>query len=166
MYKKTVTYKDFNNDEHTEDLYFNIMAPEMADLEFNPTFEEEGGLGEYVKIAMSTGEGRKVYTFFKLMIVNSYGRRSADGATFAKNEKFTEEFLNSRAYEEFFMWLVEDPKNAEGFWNGIMPEKLIEHAAAVENKQPAGKKRKISEMTRDELVALMDDRVKDKTIEG
>jgi len=154
VFKHTVTYNDFNGKEHTEDLYFHIMAPEFADLEFNPEFG--GSLSDYVRDAMKSGEGAKVYTFFKMMIVNSYGRRSEDGARFVKKADFTEDFLNSNAYEEFFMWLVSNSKNAEVFWNGIMPEKLSEFTKEIE---ASSTKKDLKDLTKDELVAMMQERL-------
>lgn len=148
MFTTTVTYKDFNDNTKTEQLFFHMMAPEFADLQFSTAFD--GDLGDYIRDAMSSGEGQKIYTFFKLMIVNAYGRRSEDGSEFVKRPEFTEKFLNSRAYEEFFMWLVMDPKNAEKFWNGIVPERLLETVNDLEQK---GKK-KISELSREELEKL------------
>lgn len=150
MFKHTVEYRDFNDKKIVEDLYFHMMAPEFADLEFNPTFKEEGGMSDYIKQAMSSGEGQKVYTFFKLMIVNSYGRRSEDGSEFVKKPEFTEKFLNSRAYEEFFMWLVMNPKNAETFFNSLIPEKLLKEVEGVEQNS----KKSIQDMSREELQAL------------
>lgn len=151
MFTTTVTYKDFNDVEHTEKIHFHMMAPEFADMEFRAEFD--GSLGDYVRDAMKSGDGAKVYTFFKLMIVNSYGRRSEDGSEFVKKPEFTEQFLNSRAYEEFFMWLVEDPKNAEKFWTGIVPEKLKDKVKELEASDD-GKKR-VQDMTREELVAAL-----------
>lgn len=155
MFRHPVTYIDFNGKPHNEDLYFNMMAPEMADLEFNPTFD--GSLASYVKDAMTSGEGQKIYTFFKMMVVNSYGRRSEDGADFIKKPEFTEKFLNSPAWEQFFLWLTDDPKNAETYWNGIFPEALKDKLDAIEASQPGGKK--LQDMTREELVELMQKRV-------
>lgn len=164
MFTTTVTYNDFNDNPITEKLYFHMMAPEFVDLEFNPSFE--GGLGTYVREAMKSGEGAKVYTFFKLLIVNSYGLRSEDGSEFVKKPEFTEKFLNSRAYEEFFMWLVEDPKNAEQFWNGIMPAKLADKVATIEASQDGDTKKHIKDMSKEELLELMQKRIADKTIEA
>lgn len=149
MFSRTVTYNNFNEVEVQEDLYFNMLVPEFADLEFNPTFE--GSLSDYIKTAMENGDGQKVYTFFKLMIVNSYGRRTADGSEFHKKAEWTEKFLNSRAYEEFFLWLVGDPKNAEKFWHGIVPQKLIDK---VEELEANSSKKKLKDLSREELLAL------------
>ena len=157
MFKTTVTYKDFNGNEHVEELHFHMMAPEFADLQFNPTFEN--GLGEYVREAMKSGDGQKVYTFFKLMMVNSYGRRSEDGSRFVKKPEFTEDFLNSNAYEEFFMWLIGDPKNAEAFWNGIVPEKIVSRVEQLESQGTGDQKKRLQDMSKEELVAMMQAKV-------
>lgn len=157
MFKNTVTYKDFNDRQHTEDLYFHILAPEFADLQFNPDFGND--MGTYIKEAMRSGDGAKIYVFFKLMIVNSYGRRSEDGSRFHKKPEWTEEFLNSNAYEAFFMWLVENPQNAEQFWNGIVPQAMLEKVAELEKEQETAGKKKLGELSKEELVAMIQQKV-------
>lgn len=158
MFKRQVTFIDFNNQPHTEELYFNMMTPEMADLEFNTAFD--GSLADYIRDAMKSGEGVKIYTFFKMLVVNSYGRRSADGSEFVKNPENTEKFLNSRAWEQFFLWLTDDPKHAEEFWNGIFPEALKDKVEALEKDGSGGKR--IQDMSKDELVALMQKRLSEQ----
>lgn len=156
MFKTTVTYKDFNDKQHTEDLYFHIMTPELADLNFNAEFDDD--MGVYIREAMTSGNMRKIYVLFKLLIVNSYGRRSEDGSKFTKNQEWTEEFLNSRAYEEFFVKLIEDAKFAESFWKGIMPERLLEQSAEIE----AETKKKPIDMSKDELLVLIQEKLGEK----
>lgn len=155
MFKHHVTYRDFNNKPHNEDLYFHMMAPELADLEFNTTFD--GSLSTYIKDAMTSGEGLKIYTFFKMLVVNSYGRRSEDGADFIKRPEFTEKFLNSPAWEQFFLWLTDDPNNAELYWNGIFPEALKNKVNELEAARTSSKR--LQDMSKEELVELMQKRV-------
>lgn len=162
MFHHIATYTDFNGKKKTEDLYFNIMAPELADLEFNPMFEDEGGLADYLRKAMESDDRRKVYTFFKLLIVNSYGRRTEDGEYFLKKPEWTDKFLNSAAYEEFFMWLLDNnTKNAQKFWTEIMPQKIIAKAEELD-KSLAGKKN-ITDLSREELLALIEKRDSEST---
>ena len=40
MFKKTITYNDFNGVERTEDFYFHLTKAELIKLEFS----ESGGL--------------------------------------------------------------------------------------------------------------------------
>lgn len=167
MFQYTVAYKDYNGVEHVEKLNFHIMSPEIADLEFNPIFE--GSMAEYIRTAMASGEGQKVYTFFKMMIVNSYGRRSEDGSRFIKKAEYTEDFLNSPAYERFFEWLTldsPDGKNAEQFWLGIMPERITKDSSEIEAEAAKAGKKKIADMSREELVELMQQRVAAKAVEA
>jgi hypothetical protein len=153
MFKHTVKYTGFDNVEHTEDLYFHMMVPDFADLEFNPTFD--GSLSEFIKETMRSGEGEKIYTIFKMLVVNSYGRRSADMTRFDKKAEWTEQFLNSLAWEQFFLWLTDDKtghKNAEAFWNGIFPETLRDKVVEIEGEDGRAKK-SLRNMSREELEA-------------
>lgn len=157
MFKHSVVYVDFNNKPHNEDLYFHMMQPEFADLEYNPHFGE-GSLSDYVKNQIGSGEGRKIHTVFKLLVINSYGRRSEDGSRFHKKPEWTEDFLNSQAWEQFFIWLTDDEKNAQAFFNGIFPESMREQVETAVNKQQleAGKpKTSLSEMSREDLEAAI-----------
>lgn len=159
MFKRTVNYKDFNGKDHAEDLYFNISTPEMMDLQFNP--EVGGDLGEFVKAGIKSGDGRRLWIIFKLLIVNSYGRRSEDGAEFRKRAEWTEDFINSRAFEAFFEWLLldsTDGAHAKEFYNAIMPER-IRDAVELEDSTTTNKK-KLSEMSREELQALYLERLR------
>ena len=45
MYKKTITYSDFNNVERTEDFYFNLTKAELFEL----NFKYPGGLSNQAK---------------------------------------------------------------------------------------------------------------------
>lgn len=166
MFKHTVTYKDFNNDQHIEDLYFHMSTPDMLDLQFNP--EVDGDLDEFIKHGIRSGEGRKLWIIFKLLIVNSYGRRSADGAKFIKKPEYTEDFINSPAFEKFFEWLLldsPDGKHGKEFYNAIMPERLKAEVAEIEKSNP--EKKKLKDLSREELEKMYLEKLQgNKIIEG
>jgi hypothetical protein len=164
VFKITVAYKDFNDNQRNEDLYFHMMAPELAELEFNTAFD--GSLSDYIKEAMTSGEGRKIYTFFKMLVVNSYGRRSEDGSEFVKRAEFTEKFLNSPAWEQFFLWLTDDPKNAETYWNGIFPESMKEKVKELEAAQAVTDKKDLKDLSKEELMELFNKKMAEKSAEG
>lgn len=42
MYKKTITYLDYNGEEIKEDFYFNLTKAEILEMQL----EKEGGLAE------------------------------------------------------------------------------------------------------------------------
>ncbi len=167
MFTHRVTYKDFNDKSHTEDLHFHLSSPEMLDLQFNP--EVDGDLDEFIKAGIRSGQGQKLWIIFKLLIVNSYGRRSEDGAKFIKRPEFTEDFINSPAFEKFFEWLLldsPDGTNGKAFYNGIMPERLKEETAKLENE--GGGKKKLTEYSKEELLAMIQEKTSgpQKVIEG
>lgn len=152
MFHFKATYKDFNGDEHTEDLYFHLTSPEMLDLQFNP--QVDGDLDKFIESGIRSGEGRKLWIIFKLLIVNSYGRRSDDGARFVKKPEFTEEFINSPQFEKFFEWLLldsPDGKHGKEFYNAIMPERLKGELSALEAEKGPDTRKRLDQMSREEL---------------
>lgn len=169
MFKHTVTYKDFNGGEHVEDLYFHLSTPDMLDLQFNP--QVDGDLDKFIQAGIKSGEGQKLWLIFKLLVANSYGRRSSDGATFSKKPEYTEEFFNSPAFEKFIEWLLldsPDGKHGKEFYNAIMPERLqgasLEQIQQQESDQP---KKKLTELSREDLVRMLQDRTAGpKVIDG
>jgi hypothetical protein len=159
----SVVYHDLNKKLHNEDLYFNMLIPDFADLEFNPTFGDQS-LSEYMRDEMGSGNIKKIYVVFKLLVTNSYGRRSEDGERFLKRASFTEEFLNSGAWEQFFIWLIEPgTDNAQKFWEGIFPEEtqtIVENLQKTEAEatkdapaQPA--KKSLDQMSAEEMRAIL-----------
>jgi hypothetical protein len=118
VFKKQIKYKDFVGQERVDDLYFHMFAPDITELGFDPTIKK-GFVGCVDEIARSGGNG-KIIALYKLLIVSSYGRRSETGDRILKMPEFTLEFLSSQPYEEFFNWLLDDPKNAELFWNSLV----------------------------------------------
>lgn len=169
MFKTSVTYDDFNDESHTEDLYFHMSRPDILDLQFNPMVG--GDLAEWIREGMRKGEGQKLWTTLKLLVVNSYGRRSSDGANFTKKAEFTEEFLNSPAFDAFFQWLLldsPDGTHAEQFYTGIMPKGFAEQMADLEAQQETAQavvpaspvKKKITDMSREELEAAFREKTK------
>lgn len=169
MFQKTVTFKDFNDVEHTEKLYFHLSVPDAMDLQFNP--EVEGDMGKWVSDMMKSGENRKVWIFFKLLVVNSYGRRSEDGSKFSKRAEFTQDFLDSNAWEKFFEWLLldsPDGKNAKLFWDGVMPDRLLKEVQELEaQNEKTGGKKNLKDLSREDLEKLyLEKMASNKVIDG
>jgi hypothetical protein len=125
--KKTITYKDFNNEEVSEDFFFHLSKAEIVELEMS----EEGGLSEALKKIIASQDGKEIIARFKEIILGSYGKRSPDGKRFVKNQQVREEFESSEAYSVLFMELVTDAGKAAEFVNGIIPKGMAEEAAKV-----------------------------------
>jgi len=128
MIKQTVTYKDFNEEEHTEDLYFHLSKSELVELELGM----DGGLGSYLQTLVKSGQTSEILATFKKIIADSYGERSLDGKRFVKDEEKTKAFLGSPAYDAMFMRLVTSEEAVTEFILGVVPKDLIEQAGGPE----------------------------------
>lgn len=134
MLKKTIKYTDFADEEHTEDFYFHLSKTELVKMEVNTP----GGLSEAFKKIMAGGavpDGKLIMKTFEEFILNAFGKKSADGRKFLKNEEDLEEFRTSGAYDAIFMSLVTDAEEAAKFLNAIMPAALMEEAEAIVRQQ-------------------------------
>lgn len=118
MLKKTITYTDYNGDQRTEDLYFNLTKAEITEMELST----EGGLADSIEKITREKDAKKIISTFKELILNSYGQKSEDGRRFIKNDKLKEEFSQTEAYSELFMELASSGEAASAFVNGIIPQ--------------------------------------------
>ena len=123
MYKKTITYKDFNGTERTEDFYFHLKQSTLAKMELL----EEKGLAVYLEDIVKAMDRKKLVNTFEDIIRKSYGVKSDDGRRFIQNDQVYEEFTETEAYSIFFMELISDDEEAARFINGIMPEFPKDH---------------------------------------
>ena len=117
MLKKTITYTDFEGNQRTEDHYFNLSKSELMRMELST----EGGLGKKLESIAASENVPKLIEMFEMLIKSSYGVKSDDGKKFIKNDKITEEFINSAAYDELFMSLITNTDEAITFFKSIMP---------------------------------------------
>ena len=124
MLKKTITYKDYNDNERTEDFYFNLSKAELMEMEMGVS----GGLAEMIQRIVSAQDAPSIIKIFKDLILKAYGVKSADGKRFEKTEKLSAEFAQTEAYSILFMELATDADAAAAFVNGIMPADVVAKA--------------------------------------
>lgn len=117
MYRKTMTYFDYNGEERTEDFFFNLTKAELTEMELLT----EGGLREKIERITKAKDVPEIVKFFKELILKAYGIKSPDGKRFIKSEKLSEEFSQTNAYSDLFVELATDSGEASAFVNGIMP---------------------------------------------
>lgn len=127
MLKKTITYKDFNGDEVSEDFFFHLSKAELVEMEVS----HEGGLAESLQKIIAAEDGKGIIAEFKNIILSAYGKRSEDGKRFVKNATVREEFESSEAYSALFMDLVTNADAAVEFINGIVPGDLPAETAKI-----------------------------------
>lgn len=132
MYKKTITYPDYNGEEIKEDFYFNLTKAEILEMQL----EKEGGLAEKIQAIVDSKNVPELIKIFKELILRSYGKKSDDGKRFIKSPELSREFTQTEAYSELFMELATDSDAASAFINGIIPANLAKElpASATNNK--------------------------------
>lgn len=118
MFKETVTYKDFNGLERTEDFYFNLTQAEVAEMELS----EQGGFAEMLKRIVAAQDAPELIKVFKEFLRKSYGVKSPDGRRFDKTPEILQDFEGTEAFSILFMKYAFDDKAAAKFIKGIMPE--------------------------------------------
>ena len=82
MYKKTITYTDYNNVERTEDFWFNFSKAEIMEMEMSV----DGGMSALMKKVASTQDAPSLIKIFKDLVLDAYGEKSADGRRFMKHD--------------------------------------------------------------------------------
>lgn len=120
MYKKTITYTDYNGNKRTEDFWFNFNKAEIAEMELSTS----GGMGEMLQRIIQTKDQPALIKIFKDFVLKAYGEKSPDGKQFVKSDELRTAFSQTEAYSELFMELATDDKAAADFFNGILPAGL------------------------------------------
>lgn len=128
MYKKTMTYTDYNGEERTEDFYFNLTKAEITEMELST----EGGLRDKIERITKAKDVPEIIRLFKELILKAFGVKSPDGKRFIKSEQLSEEFSQTEAYSDLFIELATDSGAASEFVNGIMPNDMKASSAALE----------------------------------
>lgn len=122
MLKKTITYRDYDDVERTEDHYFNISKAELVLMEHSVV----GGMKKRLEKIVQAQDNVTIMEVFKDLIHRSYGIKSDDGKRFMKSEQISTEFEQTEAYSELIMELLNDEHAAANFVNGILPKGLLQ----------------------------------------
>ena len=147
MLKKTITYFDFDDNERTETLYFNLNQSELVEFATDLPTEISGVITgdtskfnqEEVAANLVQSIGNKgIIDFIKKLLLKSYGIKSEDGRRFIKSEEISNEFSQTIAFDTIFMELMSNDTAASDFVNGIIPAKVIENMPMM--NQNASKK--------------------------
>ena len=125
MVVEKIKYTDFNGLEREEEFMFNLTEAEITEMELTT----DGGLSDSIKKIIAAQDTPEIIKVFKMLLLKSYGEKSADGRRFVKSDKLSEEFAQTNAYSKLFMKLATDDKAAVAFINGIMPDSMQEKAS-------------------------------------
>jgi hypothetical protein len=122
--KKTITYKDFNDVEQSDEFHFHLSAEKLLELEATLP----GGFEAHVENILKSQDGAQILELFKRLIRYSIGHVSEDGKRFVQNDAITNDFVQTNAYTALFLELGSDADTAAAFFNGIVPQDLAEQA--------------------------------------
>lgn len=128
MLKKTITYKDYNDNERTEDFYFNLSEAEAMEMELSAS----GGLTETIRRIIAAQDAPSIIKIFKDLILRAYGEKSLDGKRFIKSEEISTAFSQTEAYSELFMELATNADAAAEFVNAVIPKPKDDELKVVE----------------------------------
>ena len=120
MFKKTITYTDYNGNERTEDFYFNLSKAELMEMEMSMP----GGMKAMLERIISAQDTGKIIETFKKILLKAYGEKSEDGKRFIKSPELSKAFSETEAYSIMFTELAQDATKASEFVNGIVPSSL------------------------------------------
>lgn len=129
MFKKSITYTDYDGNERTDEFLFNLNKAELMEMNFSST----GGLENLLKRIVATEDSKQMIELFKDIILRSYGERSDDGKRFVKvvdGHKLADDFAQTAAFPELFMELATNDAAATEFVNGIIPQDLAAQIAS------------------------------------
>ena len=117
MLKKTITYKDYNGVERTEDFMFNLTKAEILEMQLT----KDGGMDAAIKKIVDAKDAPEIMKVFKDLILKSYGIVSEDGRRFIKSKEISDCFAQTEDFSMLMMELATDTDAASEFVTGIGP---------------------------------------------
>lgn len=130
MYKKTITYTDYNGVERTEEFLFNLSKAELAEMELSKV----GGYKAYIEQIIKSDDREEILDTFKTLILNSYGEKDESGKRFIKSDELSTAFSQTEAYSNLFMELITDADAAAAFVNGIVPPEIRQESEKAQKQ--------------------------------
>lgn len=118
MFSTDITYTDYDGQERKKELYFNLSKAEVIEIEML----SPGTLSSKMEQVVDELDISGLMKLLKFLIVKSYGEKSPDGNRFIKNQELVDNFLQTEAYTEFLLKLLEDSDYAMSFMIGVMPK--------------------------------------------
>src|SRR4051812_11329207 len=121
MFKKTITFEDFNGVEHTKDFYFHVSSAEVtAWLQPGSEFMQR------LDRAQKSKQVTQILAFYKDMIAQACGVRSEDGMRFIQTPEAKSELLDSPAVDELLLELMLDLSGPMNFVKNLLPKKILD----------------------------------------
>lgn len=135
MYKRTITYEDYDGKTRTEDFLFYLTKAEIIKW---LTTSGDYTLDKVLMKLTKEQNGQEIMKVFEDLIKMSYGEKSIDGRRFSKSPEILANFVETEAYSILFTELCSDAEKAAAFVNAVIPKDLAAAVAELEKKYPNG----------------------------
>ena len=108
MYKKTITYTDYDGNERTENLYFHVKKSQIIEMELRTP----GGLRKKIEEIIAVNDIAGLIDTMNAFMRMAYGVKSEDGRRFIQKtpegRSLFDEFVETEAYEKYMDMLLDD----------------------------------------------------------
>lgn len=130
MYKKPITYKDYDGTMKTEEKWFHLKRTDLMEIAVNLPDDITDEFADDKANMNKEDIGRKIYNalgkagvmkFIKDLILKSYGIRSRDGMSFEKSEEISYKFSQTLAFEQLYYDMVTNDDVFEEFVAKVIP---------------------------------------------
>lgn len=127
MIKKTLTYTDIDGTEVKEDAYFHLSQRDLRRMirsgEFDRLQTIAKKMTELTPDMPASDIMNTVMDAVDIIVKASYGKRvkDEDRTRFVKNEKSTELFMDSEAYDALVDDLIDNPESLTEFTTDLFP---------------------------------------------
>jgi hypothetical protein len=154
MLKKSITYKNLDREEVTEDFYFHLDEAKVIEIEML----EKGGLSQAIQGMIDAEDGESIIKHFRTIIERAIGKR--EGKRFISNDLIRSEFFDTGAYGAFMMEMLTDQEKTADFIKAVVPHDMVEKARQMALQEQMDIKTNDLErpapriVTKDELVAM------------
>lgn len=125
MICKTIKYKNYFGEDRETKEFFHLNTSELTEF----LFDIGGKQGDYedaIREIIQADDREYIVKLIKQIILRSYGRKSADGEGFFKEDPLTGEqyyktFMQTAAFEQLYMELYSSEDTLNDFVAGVMP---------------------------------------------
>lgn len=128
MLKREVKYKNADDEDVTETLYFNLGKVDLIELEI----DNKGGIRGVMEEMLREKDTKKLFQWLKRFILSSYGEK--DGPYFRKSDEIRENFASTLAFDQLIYDLLSDSDAAADFLIGIMPQEYRGDPAKIKKE--------------------------------
>ena len=133
MFKKTITFENFNGEQVTQDFYFHMSKAELLEMAADGNV-----MMERIKRIIAANDGKAILREFRVLIMTSCGLRTEDGSRFIKTPEAQSTLMDSPAFDELLMELCTNADAGADFVRQLIPEKMQKEMKAQLEKQQTG----------------------------